>query len=101
MSTSQNNAEAAARFASVAQEFCSVIDSAPNLDTIELLMEVYRILPRLISEAVNLPNMELSEDESQEEDSRKSQARARLGLSEAQWGKLYEFLKAKLGHLNL
>ena len=101
MSTSQNNAEVAARFASVAQEFCSVIDSAPNLDTIELLMRVYRILPHLISEAVNLPNMELSEDESQEEDSRKSQARARLRLSEAQWGKLYEFLKAKLGDLNL
>jgi hypothetical protein len=101
MSTSPSNAEVAARFASVAQEFCSVIDSALNLDTIELLMQVYRILPRLIGEAINLPNMEASENESQEEESKKSQARARLRLSEAQWENLYEFLKAKLGELDL
>jgi hypothetical protein len=101
MSNSLNNAEVSARFASVAQEFCGVIDSALNLDRIELLMQVYRILPHLIGDAINLPNMELSEDESQEDESRKSQARARLRLSEAQWAKLHELLKAKLGDLNL
>ena len=101
MSTSLNNAEVAARFASVAQEFCGVIDSASNLDRIELLMQVYRILPHLIGEAIKLPNTELSDDESQEEETVKSQARAGLRLSEAEWGKLYEFLKAKLGDLNL
>ncbi len=101
MSTSLNNAEVANRFASVAHEFCSAIDSAPNLDRIELLVQVYRILPQLISEAISLPNMELNDDESQEEESRKSQARARLRLSDAQWGQLYEFLKVKLGDFNL
>jgi hypothetical protein len=101
MSTAPNSAEIATRFASVAEEFCSVIDSAPNLDKIELLVHVYRILPQLIGEAISLPNTKLSEDESQEEESRKSQARARLRLSDAQWRQLYEFLKVKLGDLNL
>ncbi len=101
MGTLQNNPEVAARFASVAQQFCNAIDSAPNLDRIELLVQVYKILPQLIGEAMILPKIELSDDESQEEEARKAQARERLRLSEAQWGELYEFLKVKLGDLNL
>jgi len=101
MSTTPNNAELANRFASVAREFCSVIDSAPNLGRIALLVEVYRILPQLIGEAIHLPNVELSDDESQEEEIRKSQARDRMSLSSAQWGQLYESLKEKLGGVTL
>ncbi|HXR32287.1 MAG TPA: DUF5063 domain-containing protein [Verrucomicrobiae bacterium] len=101
MSTPPNNAEVADRFASVAREFCSAIDAAPNTDRIELLVRVYRILPQLISEAVGLPKMELRDDESPEEESRERQARVRLRLSDAQWGQLYEFLKVKLGDFNL
>ena len=101
MSTTPNNAEVANRFASVAREFCRVIDSAPNLDRVALLVEVYKILPQLIGEAIHLPNVELSDDESQEEEIRKSQARDRMRLSDAQWGKLYGSLKEKLGDVNL
>jgi hypothetical protein len=101
MSTPPNSAEVANRFASVAREFCSVIDSAPNLDRTELLIEVYRILPQLIGEAIRLPNVELNDDESQEEEIRKSQARDRMRLTDAQWGQLYESLKEKLGDVNL
>ena len=101
MSIPANNAEVANRFMSVSKEFCSVIDSAPNLDRTELLVQVYKILPRLICEAITLPNVELNEDDSQEEESRKWQARARLRLSDAQFGQLYESLKLKLGDLNL
>jgi hypothetical protein len=101
MSTSPKNVEASIRFASVAQEFCSAVDSAPSLDRIELLVQVYRILPQLIGEAIRLPDIELDDDESQEEESRKSKARGRLRLSDARWGQLYESLKVKLGDLNL
>jgi uncharacterized protein DUF5063 len=101
MSTPPNNEVGANRFASVAQHFCSVVDSAPNLDRIELLLQVYRVLPRLIGEAISLPNVELNDDESQEEEKRKSLARARVRLNDAQWGQLYEFLKEKLGDWNL
>ena len=101
MSISPSNAEVATRFASVAQQFCGVIDSAHELDRIEMLVQVYRILPQLIGEGIRLPGIELSEDESQEEESQNSQARAKLRMSDAQWGQLYEFLKGKLGELNL
>jgi hypothetical protein len=101
MSTPPNNSEVASRFALIAQKYCSVIDSAPNLDRIELLLQIYRLLPRLIEEAINLPDVELSEDESQEEENRKEQARNRSRLSDPQWGTLYEFLKLKLGDWDL
>jgi hypothetical protein len=101
MNAAPNHAEVANRFASVAQEFCSAIDSAPNLERTELLMQVYRILPRLIGEAISLPRVELSDDESQEEENRKSKARHRLRMNEAQWGQLYESLKVKLGSVTL
>ncbi|GAC1620941.1 MAG: hypothetical protein PVS2B2_19200 [Candidatus Acidiferrum sp.] len=101
MSTPSNNAEVASRFASIAQEFCSAIDYAPKLDRTELLLQIYRILPQLISGAISLPNVELKEDESQEEESSRSQTRVGLRLSDAHWSQLDEFLKAKLGNLNL
>jgi hypothetical protein len=101
MSAPADNAAVANRFGSVAQRFCSVVDSAPNLDRIELLVQVYRTLPQLIGEAISLPQVELSDDESQEEERRKSLARARARLSDAQWAQLYDFLKEKLGGWNL
>jgi len=101
MSTSPDNAEVATRFASIAQEFCSAIDAAPKLDRTELLVQIYKILPKLISEAISLPLVELKEDESEEEEIKKSQARERHQFDRAQWQELYEFLKVKLGDLNL
>jgi hypothetical protein len=101
MSSPPNSAEVANRFASIAREFCGVIDSAPNLDKTELLLEVYKILPRLIVEAINLPDVELSDDESQEEETKKWQARSRMSLSSAQWDQLHESLKEKPGEVTL
>jgi len=101
MTTSTNSAEAATRFASVAQEFCSVIDSAPDLKRLDLLVRVYGILPQLIGEAIRLPAVDLNEAESEEEESKRSRARANSRLNHAQFGLLYESLKAKLGDLNL
>lgn len=101
MSVARNNAEIADRFGLVAQKFCTVVDSAPNLDKVELLLQVYRILPQMIGEAISLPDVELSDTESPEEERRKWAVRAGTRLSEAQWGQLYAFLKEKLGDWNL
>jgi hypothetical protein len=101
MNIPPNNAEVASRFGSVAQRFCSVVDSAPNLDRIELLVQVYRILPQLISEAISLPSVELSDSENEEEEREKSVLRARARLSDAQWGHLYARLKEKLADWDL
>jgi hypothetical protein len=101
MGFSPDQAEVANRFASVAQRFCSVVDSAPNLERTELLVQVYRILPRLISEAVSLPDLELDDDETPQVERRKSLARANVGSTYPQWGRLYELLKEKLGDWDL
>lgn len=89
------------RFGAIAQTFCDVVDSAPDLDRVDLLVRVYRILPRLISEAISLPDVELGHDEGQEEERRKSIILATSQLNDARWGQLYSLLKEKLGDWNL
>jgi hypothetical protein len=89
VSIAPNKAEVANRFGLVAKRFCTVVDFASSLDKIELLRQVYRILPQLIGEAIDLPDLELSDDESQEEEERKSAARARARMDHAQWLQLY------------
>jgi len=79
MSTQPNITEVAQSFASVAQEFCSAVESAPNLDNIELLKRLYKILPELINEAICLPNVELNDDESLKDES-EQQARRKVRL---------------------
>ena len=101
MGTSPDQAEVASRFASVAQRFCGVVDSAPNLERTELLVQVYRILPQLISEAVTLPPMELDDTQTPEDEKRESLARANVGSRYPQWSQLYELLKEKLGDWDL
>jgi hypothetical protein len=100
MGASPNNTELASHFATVAHEFCCVIDSASNLDRIELLVQVYGVLPRLVVAALGLPNLMLNEDDGQGEESEDSRVREKFRLSDAQWRQLYEFLNVKLGDLN-
>ena len=71
MSSLPTNAEVINRFASVAQAFCSVIDTAPTLDRLQLLIQVYKILPQLIGEATSLPVEELDDDDTPEQEIRK------------------------------
>jgi hypothetical protein len=100
MGASPNNTELASHFAIVAHEFCSVIDSASNLDRIELLVQVYGILPRLVVAALGLPNLMLNDDESQREVGKESQVREKFRFSDEHWRQLYEFLNVRLGDLN-
>jgi hypothetical protein len=97
MNVSPNYAEVAGRFGLVARRFCTLVDDAPSLDGIELLTELYRIFPQLIGEAIGLPNIELSDDITEEEDQRVSLARKKAEFNHAQWSQLYQFLMEKLG----
>ena len=58
MTTSNENRQLVDRFAEVASQFCSVVDSAPDLDRNDFVSKVYRILPKLIDEAIGLPDIE-------------------------------------------
>jgi hypothetical protein len=61
MNTVADNAETAGRFAVVANRFCSVVDSASSMERTDLLLQIYRILPKLIDEAISLPDVRLSD----------------------------------------
>jgi len=96
MKVANNNREIVDRFSVVALQFCSVVDSAPGTDRTELLLEIYRILPSLIHEAVRLPEVELSERHDQF--ARKARPQE---VREQQWAQLYNMLKEKLGDWDL
>jgi len=96
MSTLPTHTEVSDRFALIAQEFCSAVESAPNLGKVQMLNRVYRILPRLIGEATSLPDVELNGDENPSNDNERQARR-----SHEEWQQLYNYLKQKLGDLNL
>jgi len=92
MDMSNNNADVADRFGAVAKRFCSVVDSASSMDRTEFIARIYRILPKLIDEAVSLPDVESSDS-----DHKKSPINSRR----QEWDRLYHSLKEKLGDWNL
>lgn len=97
MNTLADNAEIAARFAVVANRFCSVVDSASSTERADLLLQIYRILPKLIDEAISLPDVRLSDSDDQVEGSGQPAFRANVRPSVQEWGQLYNLLKEKLG----
>jgi hypothetical protein len=92
MSALPTHTEVSDRFALIAQEFCSAVESASNLDKVQMLNQVYRILPRLIGEATSLPDVELNGDENPSNDNE-----PRTRRSHEEWKQLYNYLKQKLG----
>lgn len=86
----QDQAEVFTRFQEVADQFCTVVDSARSVNRDDLVLKIYQLLPLLIGEAIKLPAVESSENSNQAE-----------GISQEQWGELYSLLKEKLGDWNL
>jgi hypothetical protein len=104
---SQNDDSAAAdRFRLVAQRFCSLVDSAVTLDKTGFLLQVYRMLPELIGEAMRLPagefgNDDTAEDEVEDLETLVSHVQAKARIGQEEWNQLYNALKEKLGDWNL
>ena len=93
MTTSKESAQFGDRFGQVASRFCSVVESAQHLDRNEFVSQVYRILPKLIDEAISLPDVELSDDPK----SKRKSVRQKI----EEWNQLYNSLKGKLGEWDL
>ncbi len=87
MVTPNKNAEVADRFGEVASRFCSLVDSAKDFNRNEFATEVYRILPKLIDEAIGLPDVESSEHH----EPKAKNVRQRV----EEWDWLYNSLKEK------
>ena len=83
----------AEKFAIAARRYCSTVDSTTNRKRAELLLEIYRILPVLIGEAMALPNVELRNNEGESE-------QPSHRVSHEAWATLYESLKQKLDDWN-
>jgi hypothetical protein len=94
MEATENYTNIADRFGAVADEFCAAVDAASRIDRVELLARIYRILPKLINEAIKLPNI-TSDDDSDK--AVESKLRPNVRLNDEQWGQLYKSLKQKLG----
>ncbi len=93
-----NYAEIATKFGSVADRFCALVDTARSLDRAELLLQLYRILPVLLTEAIVLPDVDLygrDEPDDPNEDLSDNRVRAPMGTDE--WRELYQSLKEKFG----
>ena len=93
----ENIAEAADRFGAVAQQFCSVVDSAANIDRTDLLVQIYRILPRLVGEAITLPYVKLGDDDDLLQEQGQLESPVNVRLSDEQCRHLYNLLKERLG----
>src|ERR1700694_781163 len=97
MNTVADNSEIAGRFAVIANRFCSVVDSASSMERTDLLLQIYRILPKLIDEAISLPDVKLSDNRDPIEGDKQSAFQANVKQSVQEWGQLYNLLKEKLG----
>jgi len=101
METHNNNSEVADRFGAVAQEFCSAVESASKVDRTRLLTEIYRLLPRLIGQAISLPNIETSDESDATQGEEQSPSLPRARMTDEQWRQLYDLLKEKLADWDL
>jgi hypothetical protein len=89
MATPSQNAEIADRFGVVAGRFCSIVDSARSLDRTTFVSQVYRVLLKLIDEAIGLQDV----DRSDNHEATRGTIRQRM----EEWNRLYTSLKDKLG----
>ncbi len=66
MKTQDDDSAVVNRFAMVAERFCSLVDSSVTLDRTEFLVQVYRRLPELITEAMRLPRVTFDDDDDED-----------------------------------
>lgn len=77
------------------------MDSAPGMDKIVLLAQIYRILPKLIDEAISLPDVDLSDSDQQIEGTGDAMFSVEVRRSKQEWERLCNQLKEKLGDWDL
>jgi hypothetical protein len=101
MGMSGNDAIDPDRFTVIAQRFCSVVDSASNMNRADLLAEIYRILPKLIDAAISLPDVDLSDSGEQIEEPAEATFSSKTPRSRQEQEQLCSPLKEKLGDWDL
>jgi hypothetical protein len=78
------------------------VDAAANLEKEQLLLQIYRILPELIGEAIRLPDANPFEREKEDnQDDQLSQAESSTRVNHKEWEDIYNLLQKKLGDADL
>ncbi len=90
----------ATRFGVIARRYCAIVEAAATIGKTEFLLELYRILPELVLEAIRLPDID---SDAAEEDDPKNvpPILQRPAMSDGEWGLLYGLLKEKFGDSTL
>ena len=101
MNIQNDNWAVASRFGLVAERFCSLKDSAATPDRTKFLVQVYRMLPDLIGEAIRLLAEEYDDDADDDPETPMYQFRPEARIKHEEWDQLYRALKEKLGDWNL
>jgi Domain of unknown function (DUF5063) len=101
MNASDSHTEVADRFSAVANQFCSAVDFASKTDRTDLLLQIYRILPKLIDEAISLPDLRLSDIGNGVEGGSEPAYPVSVRQGVQEWSQLYNSLKEKLGDWDL
>jgi hypothetical protein len=96
MNTETNHVEIVNRFAGIANRFCSVVDSAPKIERADLLFQIYRILPKVIDEAISVPDVTPSDSNDGIDGTSQVPVRTKHRQSLEEWSQLYNLLKEKL-----
>lgn len=101
MGIQDNYAGVVNRFGLIAQQYCSLVDSRSALGKSEFLLQVYRMLPKLIAEAIRLPLVNFGDDENEVQEAAINQIRAKTEMRQREWEQLYDSLKEQLGDWGL
>ncbi|HKF48852.1 MAG TPA: DUF5063 domain-containing protein [Terracidiphilus sp.] len=100
MKTPNELSETVEQFALVAAQFCGVVDAVLSLDRSEFCTQIYRLLPKLIDQAISLPDVAPSNAEGgQDEEGIKAPPTSEslsVEQSHAKWKLRYSLLTEKL-----
>lgn len=101
MASDGNYAKDLERFTAIAVRYCEVVDAAANLQKVQLLAQIYRILPELVGEGIRLPDTDPFERDKDEADDDSPLPPMREGITYQECAVVYNLLKEKLGEDDL
>ncbi|MFZ3329328.1 MAG: hypothetical protein WA197_01755 [Candidatus Acidiferrales bacterium] len=92
MASDGNYAKDLERFTAIAVRYCEVVDAAANLQKVQLLAQIYRILPELVGEGIRLPDTDPFERDKDEADDDSPLPPMREGITYQEWAVVYNLL---------
>lgn len=102
MGLAENFRDTAMQFGAVARRYCALVDASVDLEKDQFLLQMYRILPDLLVEAIRLPDTDpwrRNEEEDGNDDFPATDTSE--DMTHEEWSVLYNLLKEKLGQDDL